>query len=60
VRSEDDEAFIEEQLPGFEILGFFPSDLDAIEADRRGAAVFKMAPGLVERAEGIVDQLASL
>jgi CO dehydrogenase maturation factor len=60
VRSPDDAAFIEEQLPGFEILGFFPTDPDAIEADRRGVAVFQMAPALVERTGAVVDQLASL
>ena len=42
-----DEAFIAEQLPEFEILGFLPTDRRAIEADRRGEAVFDLAPELV-------------
>jgi CO dehydrogenase maturation factor len=54
-----DEAFIVEQLPGFEVLGFLPSSLEAVEADRRGVAVFDLAPELVERAQAIADQLAS-
>jgi CO dehydrogenase maturation factor len=59
VASESDEAFIREQLPGFHILGFLPSDAQAIESDRRGVAVFAEAPQLVERARAIVDQLVS-
>jgi CO dehydrogenase maturation factor len=57
--SEDDEAFLTEQLGGFEILGFLPSDQKAIESDRRGEAVFDVAEGLVERASEIVDRLAT-
>jgi CO dehydrogenase maturation factor len=60
VRSPEDEAFIASELPEFEILGFLPSDPDAIEADRHGVAVFDMAPALVERAQGIVDRLSAL
>jgi CO dehydrogenase maturation factor len=57
VASAADEAFIVEQLPGFEVLGFLPSSLEAIEADRRGVAVFDLAPELVERARTIADRL---
>jgi CO dehydrogenase maturation factor len=57
--SEQDESFIAEQLPGFRILGFLPSDQLAIEADRRGQAVFDLAPALVTRAQGIVDRLVA-
>ena len=60
VASESDEAFITEQLPGFHILGFLPSDPQAIEADRRGVAVFAAAPQLLARARAIVDRLTSL
>jgi CO dehydrogenase maturation factor len=55
-----DETFIAEQLPGFEVLGFLPTSREAIEADRRGVAVFDLAPELVERARAIVDRLAAL
>jgi CO dehydrogenase maturation factor len=60
VASGSDEAFIAEQLPGFQVLGFLPSDPNAIEADRRGAAVFALAPQLVARANAIVDRLTTL
>jgi CO dehydrogenase maturation factor len=59
VASASDEAFIREQLPGFEILGFLPSDVKAIEADRTGAAVYTEAPELVERARGIAQRLSA-
>jgi CO dehydrogenase maturation factor len=60
VAAPSDEAFIAEQLPGFEILGFLPTSQQAIEADRAGVAVFDLAPGLVERARAIADRLVSL
>jgi CO dehydrogenase maturation factor len=57
IASESDEAFIVDQLPGLEILGFLPTDRLAIEADRTGQAVFLVAPQLVQRAHAIVDRL---
>jgi CO dehydrogenase maturation factor len=60
VAQPSDEEFIAEQLPEFEVLGFMPSDPQAIEADRRGLAVFDLAPELVARARAVVDRLASL
>ncbi len=58
VASPSDEDFIAEQMPGFELLGYLPSDAQAIEADRRGLAVYSQAPQLVERARAIADRLA--
>jgi CO dehydrogenase maturation factor len=55
--SSEDESFLTEQLGGFEILGFLPSDQKAIESDRRGEAVFALAEGLVEEASRIVNRL---
>jgi CO dehydrogenase maturation factor len=60
IASPSDEAFLAKQLPGFEFIGFLPSDPLAIEADRRGEAVFDLAPELVARARAVVDRLASL
>ena len=57
VMSKADEEFITEELPGFQLLGFLPGDAKAIEADRRGLAVYDLAPELVSRARSIVDQL---
>jgi CO dehydrogenase maturation factor len=59
VAAASDEEFIVEQLPGFEVLGFLPSSQEAIEADRRGVAVFDLAPELVARAQAFVDDLAT-
>ena len=57
VGSKADEAFIAEQLAGFPILGYLPSDPLAIESDRRGVAVFNLAPELVARAREMADLL---
>jgi CO dehydrogenase maturation factor len=59
VASESDEAFIREQLPAFEILGMLPTDAQAMEADRRGLAVFSHAPQLADRAREIADRLTA-
>ena len=59
VAAETDQAFITGQLPGLEILGFLPVDLKAVESDRRGAAVFDLAPDLVARARSIADRLSA-
>ena len=59
VASESDKAFIREQLPAFEILGMLPTDAQAMEADRRGLAVFSHAPQLADRAREIADRLTA-
>jgi CO dehydrogenase maturation factor len=58
VQTEQDEAFLREQLESFQIAGFLPSDPLAAESDRLGVAVFSLAPDLVDRARGIADRLA--
>jgi CO dehydrogenase maturation factor len=60
VASASDEAFIAEQMPDFHILGYLASDTLAIESDRRGLAVFDVAPELVTGARAIVDRLTSM
>ncbi len=60
VASEADRTFIAEHLPEFHLLGFLPSDPQAIEADRQGQAVFAVAPQLVAEAQAIVDRLTAL
>ena len=59
VAAESDESFIRGELPDFSVLGFLPTDVQAIESDRRGVAVFAQAPQLVERARAIVDRLVA-
>jgi CO dehydrogenase maturation factor len=60
VTSEADRAFIAGQLPEFQVLGYLPSDPQAVESDRLGRAVFDLAPLLVAEASAIVDRLATL
>jgi CO dehydrogenase maturation factor len=57
VGSEADKAFVAEQLAGFQILGYLPSDPLAVESDRLGVAVFSLAPELVARACEMADSL---
>lgn len=57
--SSEDKDFLTEQLAGFDILGFLPSDARAIESDRRGEAVFALAPDLVADVGLIADRLMS-
>jgi CO dehydrogenase maturation factor len=59
VTSASDEVFVSEQLPEFRILGYLPHDAQAMEADRRGVAVFALAPQLVSGARGIVEHLSA-
>lgn len=58
VQNEQDEAFLAEQLKTFEVAGLLPSDPLAAESDRRGVAVFSLAPGLVDQARVIARRLA--
>jgi CO dehydrogenase maturation factor len=60
VRGQDDRDFIAESLPGFRVIGFLSESPLAIEADRKGAAVFDLDPRMVEEAEAIADGLSSL
>lgn len=55
-----DEDLIRRELAGIQVLGFLPSDPNALEADRRGVAVFALAPELVVRANAMVDRLLNL
>jgi CO dehydrogenase maturation factor len=60
VTSEADKAFIVEQLPDLEVIGYLDSDPQAVESDRLGRAVFELAPQLVAEAGAIVDRLTTL
>jgi CO dehydrogenase maturation factor len=59
VVSSADEDFLTEQLASFNVLGFLPSDPQAIESDRRGEAVFALAPNLVAEVGLMADRLTS-
>jgi CO dehydrogenase maturation factor len=58
VASLADETFISDQLRDLEVLGFLPSDRQAIESDRCGLAVFDVAPEMLARARVIATRLA--
>jgi len=57
VRGQSDRGFIAENLSEFKILGFLSESPLAIEADRRGVAVFDLDPQMVKEAEAIADSL---
>jgi len=57
VRSEQDQRFILESLPGDKILGFLPFSEKAIEADIKGIAIFDTDERLVAEARKIKDKL---
>ena len=60
VRSQSDRDFIAESLPGFRVIGFLSDSPLAIEADRKGVAVFDLDSRMVEEAEAVADGLSSL
>jgi CO dehydrogenase maturation factor len=60
VRNERDRAFVAENLPGDEILGFLSYTPLAIEADLQGSAIFDIDPALVEECQVIRAKLSAL
>jgi len=60
VRDENDRDFIAQELSDLDLLGCLSYSPLAIEADRRGVAVFDLDPHMVEEAEAIADRLPGL
>lgn len=58
IRSEQDQRFILEHLPGDEVLGFLPFSEKAIEADMQNVAVFDADEQLVAAARKIKERLS--
>ncbi len=56
-RDEADRAFVRDNLPGFEVLGFLNYSAAIAEADRRGVSVYDAAPEAVREARGIKEKL---
>jgi CO dehydrogenase maturation factor len=56
VRTERDREFIAEHSP-IPVIGYISASTDIIEADLRGLAVYKAAPGAVEEARALVSAL---
>nr|MBC7244238.1 AAA family ATPase [Chloroflexota bacterium] len=57
IRSEQDQAFILERLPGDEVLGFLPFSEKAIEADMQNIAIFDADEKLLAAARKIKEKL---
>ena len=53
----DDEEFVRNSLPGFEVLGFLSTDSDIRGADLTGDSPSDVAPKAVAEVEKIVDRL---
>ncbi|MEW6567850.1 MAG: carbon monoxide dehydrogenase accessory protein CooC [Chloroflexota bacterium] len=57
VSGEADRAFILEHAPDLPVLGFLPADPRVQQADRKGTALFDMAPELASAAREIAQAL---
>ena len=57
VQDEEDRRFIADGSPGLPVLGHLPEDARVREADRRGEAVYDLAPELAEIGRDIARQL---
>lgn len=58
IRNERDEAFLTENLPDFEFLGFIPYDDALIEADLQGISPFDVDSRAKERVKEIIGKLS--
>ncbi len=59
-KTEEDRAFIRENLPDFKILGFIDYGEKVAEADLKGLSVYDYAPDAAREAIKIKDQLKAL
>ena len=57
VRQESDTKFIEENLRGFEILGYIPYNEKIIEADLTNSSPFEYAPEILEEGRNLIGRL---
>lgn len=55
----DDREFIASRSPALPVLGYLPNDASVREADRRGVAVYDLAPNLAEAAREMARTLAA-
>jgi CO dehydrogenase maturation factor len=60
VGTPEDQALIEDHSPGLPVLGHLPLDPLVREADRQGAAVYDLAPGLATAAQALAAKLEQL
>jgi CO dehydrogenase maturation factor len=57
VRSESDEAFLEENLSDFEFVGFIPFTMGIIEADLEGRPPYEKDPQALEAVRAMIEKL---
>jgi len=57
VRSESDEAFLEENLSDFEFVGFIPFTMGIIEADLEGRPPYEKDPQALEAVRAMIQKL---
>jgi CO dehydrogenase maturation factor len=57
VESEDDLSFIKERSPGLPVLGYISDDPRVRQADRKGVALYQIAPELAQSAKEMVKVL---
>ncbi|MBI4331255.1 MAG: AAA family ATPase [Chloroflexi bacterium] len=59
-KSDDERAFIRDNLPGFQILGFLDYNPKIGEADLKGVSVYEYVPEAAAEANSIKEQLIAL
>lgn len=59
IRSEKDEAFLKENLPDFDFIGFIPFTSEIIEADLEGRPPYEKDPKALEAARDMLKRLQS-
>ncbi len=58
IRTDKDKAFLKEQMPDFQFLGFLPYTTDIIEADREGLPPFEKDTATLEVVKGMLNKLS--
>lgn len=59
IRSETDQAFLTQNLPEFEFMGFIPFTMEIIEADLEGRPPYEKDPKALEAARKMLEKLQS-
>ncbi len=60
VRNEADRIYVEQNMPGADVLGFISFNPELAEADRLGKGVYEHAPAAVEEVKKIKDRLEGI
>ncbi len=60
IRSESDESFLKENLPGFDFIGFIPFTTEIIEADLEGRPPYEKDPAALEAVRAMLGRLQKI